>query len=52
MSPTDKLTIVWIVIVTAVLAISMYVTHPWQPYWIRRDLDRLEKRVEKLEGKQ
>ena len=41
----------WLVLFTIALAVSFWVTHPWQPYWLRRDLDRLEKRVEKLEGK-
>lgn len=41
-----------IAVVAIVLGVGLFVTWRWQPWTLRSDIDRLEKRVEALEAKE
>ena len=41
-----------VAVVAIVLGLGLFVTWRWQPWTLRRNLDRLEQRVEELEARE
>jgi hypothetical protein len=41
-----------VAVVAIVLGVGLFATWRWQPWTLRRDIDRLEQRVEELEARE
>lgn len=41
-----------VVVVALVVGVGLFATWRWQPWTLRNDLDRLERRVEQLEARE